>query len=692
MKKTMQTGVCYYPEHWPESRWAMDAAHMRRLGLAVVRIGEFAWSRLEPAPGDYRFDWLERAIDTLQDAGLSIVLGTPTATPPRWLVQRDPSMLACDEQGRPRGFGSRRHYCFSSRSYRDECARIVTELARRFGEHPGIFAWQTDNEYGCHDTTLSYSPAALEAFRGWCRTRYGSIGQLNDAWGNVFWSMEYSSFDQIEFPVAAVTETSPSHRLAFWRFSSAQIASFNALQVEILRELSPGRDITHNFMGYFPDFDHRLIAQDLDVAAWDNYPLGQLVRHGTAADRATFMRTGHPDSSAFHHDLYRTAGRGRMWLMEQQPGPVNWAIHNPAPLAGMVRLWGWEAFAHGAEVVSYFRWRQAPFAQEQMHTGLLLPDGTEDIGAHEVRQLGAELAHLEHFDTATRQAQVALVYDYTGDCLQRIQQPGGLTFDPLHFTMRVYTACRQLGVDVDVVGPDDELAGYSLLLLPTATESNEKLAEKLGHTDAEIVLFARTGSKTVDNTIPEGLPPGAFRSLIDMRVTRVESLPPDARLGASPGAVPNTGRNATPADDADRRDADELPGLTVIDWREWVDSSVEASHRFDDGSGIHFTAGRVHYLNGCPDQHSLTAFMEGLFDGCAIPHRHLDEGMRVRRCGEVCFAFNYGPATRSLDGAGWERFGLAPDAALLIGTRSLMPGELAAWAAPTIRKEELRAR
>jgi len=121
----MKTGVCYYPEHWPESQWASDAAHMRRLGLSVVRIGEFAWSRLESADGQLHFDWLERAIDTLHAAGLEVVLGTPTATPPRWLLERHPDMLAVDEHGRMREFGSRRHYCFSSPSYRDECARIV---------------------------------------------------------------------------------------------------------------------------------------------------------------------------------------------------------------------------------------------------------------------------------------------------------------------------------------------------------------------------------------------------------------------------------------------------------------------------------------------------------------------------------------------------------------------------------------
>ena len=193
-------GVCYYPEHWPEDLWTDDARRMREAGLSLVRIGEFAWSRLEPQDGRYDFDWLARAIDVLHEAGLSVVLGTPTATPPKWLVDKMPQMLALDAQGRPRQFGSRRHYCFSYEPYAQECERIVTALAQAFGAHAGVVAWQIDNEYGCHDTVESYSPAARLAFRRWCERKYGEIAALNRAWGNVFWSMELASFEEIALP------------------------------------------------------------------------------------------------------------------------------------------------------------------------------------------------------------------------------------------------------------------------------------------------------------------------------------------------------------------------------------------------------------------------------------------------------------------------------------------------------------
>ncbi|MEC8197579.1 MAG: beta-galactosidase, partial [Pseudomonadota bacterium] len=227
MKRTL--GTCYYPEHWPREIWREDARRMAEIGLTWVRIGEFSWSRLEPRPGELQFGWLDEAIEVLGAAGLRVVLGTPTATPPRWMLDRHPDMLAVDDQGRPRKFGSRRHYCFSHEGYKQECARIVTLMAERYGRNPHVAAWQTDNEYGCHDTTISYSDAARQAFQRWLAQRYQNIHDLNRDWGNVFWSMEYECFENIDLPNLTVTEPNPAHSLAFRRFASDQVLAFNRL-------------------------------------------------------------------------------------------------------------------------------------------------------------------------------------------------------------------------------------------------------------------------------------------------------------------------------------------------------------------------------------------------------------------------------------------------------------------------------
>ena len=299
---------------------------MAEAGLSWVRIGEFAWSNGAIFPGDLQFEWLDEVIEILGTHGLSVVLGTPTATPPKWVLEKHPDMLALDKEGRPRKFGSRRHYCFSHQGYREECVRIVTLMAERYGANPYVGAWQTDNEYACHDTTHSYSDSARTAFKGWLRAQYagggndGDINALNEAWGNVFWSMEYENFDQIDLPNLTVTQPNPSHVLDFRRFSSDQVISFNRLQTDIIKSYSDA-PIAHNFMGKTTEFDHFKVGENLDIASWDSYPLGFLEDRVIASSefKQAYARQGDPDFQAFHHDLYRSVGNGRWWVMEQQP-------------------------------------------------------------------------------------------------------------------------------------------------------------------------------------------------------------------------------------------------------------------------------------------------------------------------------------------------------------------------------------
>ena len=676
----MKTGVCYYPEHWPEERWALDAKHMREMGLQVIRIGEFAWSRLESFEGTLNFDWLERAIDTLHAEGLSVVLGTPTATPPRWMLDKHPDMLAVDTQGRIRDFGSRRHYCFSHAPYLEECKRIVTLLAERFGQHPAIIAWQTDNEYGCHETSISYSQHALAAFQTWCEDQYGSITTLNEAWGNVFWSMEYDNFHQIGLPTGTVTESNPSHQLAYWRFSSTQIQRFNKAQVDIIRRLSPGTDVLHNFMGNFVEFDHHEVSKDLDIATWDNYPLGFLTRDNTdPLDQERFARTGHPDGSAFHHDLYRGCCDGRWWVMEQQPGPVNWAPYNPSPVNGMVRLWGWEAFAHGAEVMSYFRWRQAPFAQEQTHAGLLLCDASEDIAATEVAQLNAELQTLNAFaqanslpseqpsasinDAKTVQSDIAIVFSYAGVAIQDIQPPGGEQFSALGFCQKLYSACRQWGANVDIVSPTASLTGYKLIILCTSTEDTPELLAVLraAHesSDCVVALFPGTASRSREYRMPNMLAPGALQTLIDLRVTRSESLPPHEMLTA--------------------KSADNLT-THCGQWRECIQSNIKPHAQFDDGWGFHYQQDRIHYINAIPDATGLLELFGRLFHESGIRAKNLGPYLRTQRVGNWRLAFNFGKEPVNLaDNLGLS-FDFTANTPVIIGSSILHQGEVAVWA------------
>ena len=608
MKRVL--GVCYYPEHWEEDRWAIDAAQMVEAGLKWVRIGEFAWSRLEPGPGDLHLDWLARAIDVLGEAGLQVIIGTPTATPPRWMLNKHPDMLAVEAEGNARGFGSRRHYCFSHEGYKNECRRITEILAQRFGKNPHVKAWQTDNEYGCHETTISYSAAATRAFQDWCAQTYQSMDALNRAWGNIFWSMEYDSFDQIALPNLTVTEPNPAHVLAFRRFSSNQVVRFNRVQANILRQHT-NAPLIHNYMGRVTDFDHYAVGADLDIASWDSYPIGFLSDRLEATEdhKARYLRQGDPDMQAFHHDLYRAVGKGRWWVMEQQPGPVNWAPYNPAPLPGMARLWAWEAFAHGAEAVLYFRWRQAPFAQEQMHAGLLRPDAKPTPALAEACQVASELAEWPEVGTANSRA--ALIFDYAS-CWAWEAQPQGADFDMFRLAFETYRAARKLGLSLDIVAPDTDLSGYDMVLAPGLLETPQTLENFAG----TALIGPRTGSKTTDLSIP--LPMGPNIKGLDCTVARVESLPPSARIELENGGA-------------------------FLHWFEELDGNAETTLTTKSGAAAMMRADKLHYMAGWPDAETYVDILEMITKKAEIETTRLPDGLRRRDTDTHRFWFNYAP-------------------------------------------------
>jgi beta-galactosidase len=595
--RPMELGVCYYPEQWPQDMWASDFQRMHELGLSYVRIGEFSWSSIEPSPGgQFSWGWLDAALDLALQHNMSVVLGTPTATPPKWLMDKHAGEIEpYGRDGQPRRFGSRRHYSFSSATYWNESRRIVSAMAARYGAHPAVVGWQIDNEYGCHDTVRSFDPDARRLFRAWLVQKYaGDIGALNAAWGNSFWSMLLGSFDEVELPNLTVTEANPAAWMDFYRFSSDQLNAYHTMQAEIVRAASPHRFVTTNMMGFFFQFDaFKLANHTLDFVAWDNYPLGftdtslGLGALFTDDEKARYFRTGHPDLASFHHALYRGMGmRGEaagFWVMEQQPGPVNWASHNPSPAPGMVRLWSLEAFSYGASVVSFFRWRQAQHAQEQMHSGLNRPDNRPDVAFAEVEQLATDLEGLRAFDaaaatesaalasstvaTATSLPRVALLVDFEAQWMFEIQ-PQGAEFSYVAQIYSFFAAARALALDVHILSAASVErqsaaalgAAYRMLLVPSLATVSPRLAAALAAFAGPVIVGPRTGSKTANFSIPDSLPPSAALQsvLLPFRITRVESLRPNvADRVASPLSSSSPG--------------DGCAVLSVGVWREWVE-------------------------------------------------------------------------------------------------------------------------
>ncbi|MDX1663290.1 MAG: beta-galactosidase [Candidatus Promineifilaceae bacterium] len=650
----MKFGVCYYPEHWPEARWAEDARMMREAGLEIVRIGEFAWSRMEPAAGAFDWAWLDRAVATLAGADLQVVLGTPTATPPAWLTVSNPKTRIVGRDGRRRAHGSRRHACLNSSLYRKHTVQVVEALARRYGGHPGVVGWQIDNEWGGGSSAYCYCENCARAFHRWLQERYSSLAALNEAWGTVFWSQSYARWDQIEPPGDQIDKPNPSHLLDYYRFATASVREYQSLQGDILRNLAPGHFVTTNFMGLFPDLDQFEIAEPLDFVSWDSYPTGNADRwrkmlqppgDDDAKADPFAADVGNPHITGLAHTLTRSLKQAAFWVMEQQAGSINWGRVNPGIRDGTPRLWTWHAVSHGADTVVYFRWRATRFAQEQYHSGLLHHDGRPAVGYRDLQRLKAEMDQLEQVAAGAHRAQVALLFDFE-DLWALSIQPHRHGFHYLQAFFVFYRALERMGIDVDIVSPSAIGDRYRLLLAPSLHLADETLAARLAEqvrAGAHLLLGIRSGVKTRSNLIVDAPLPGPLSELAGVTLRAWQALPDGAALplsGTLPGLEGGAAfwAEALQLDDSDPEGARALAHYTA-------ESSRHAPDEYDSAPALSqrkVGAGCVYYLGWMPSPDQAQALLAFLAERVDVePVASLPAGLVARRRGDRVILMNF---------------------------------------------------
>lgn len=644
---TPRVGVCYFPEHWPRDRWATDVEEMAEAGIEVVRMAEFSWGRLEPRRGEFDFEWLDTAVSLLDEAGIDVVLCTPTATPPKWLVDEHPEILQTEPDGTTREFGGRRHYCFNSAVYREESARIVRRMAERYADVDAVVGWQTDNEYGCHDTVRCYCDDCAAAFREWCRDRYGDVESLNETWGTAFWSQQHGSFTEID-PLGYVTaEHHPSRLLDYARFANGSVVEYNELQARILREINDEWFVTHNFMGHFGALDSFSVGSALDFSAWDSYPTGFAQYPDPNAVTDDRLRAGDPDQVSLNHDLYR--GPNGFWVMEQQPGDINWPPRCPQPGSGAMRLWAHQAAAHGANVVSYFRWRRCRQGQEQYHAGLRKHDGSPDRGYEDASRVASEFTDLGKLDEV--EAPVGLCFSYD-DLWTLDEQPHAPEFDYWGLVGAFYRALRTRGVQVDIVDVSTEadvaLDGYDAVVAPTVHLADDSLAARFEAYVAgggDVLFGPRTGYKLPGNRLQPELAPGPFADLVGGYVDQHESLPPSAETRVSY--------------------RDEEYGFRT--WAEWlVADGATVAGEYTTGAAAGRPAvlehapgdGSVTYCGVWPNSDLADGLVVDLLDRAGVAHaERFPENVRIAARDEYVWVLNFGSGEIDIDigpGASWR--------------------------------------
>lgn len=527
-------GVDYYPEHWSEDRWPVDADLMQRAGINTVRLAEFAWSRLEPSSGAFDFAWLDRAIEVLAARGIQVVLGTPTAAPPIWLIKAHPEILPVNEERQRAGFGMRRHYCPNQPAFHEATRRVVAAMAEHYARHPAVIAWQTDNELGnIANGNRCHCDACRSAFQGWLRARYGSLEELNRRWGTVFWSQEYSAWQQIPVPLRNVRSGAPgsAHNpalyLDFARFTSESWVRYQRIHIEILRAICPNHRITHNLMGLFPFVDAASLTEDLDFVSWDNYPR-------LPGSWSPFNGDWRPQRLAMAHDLMRGVKGRTFWVMEQQAGPSGWGLLSPTPLPGEIRLWTLQSAARGAEGIVYFRWRTCRFGTEQYWHGILPHDGRPGRRYEEVRRTGEDVRRLGALVQAPLPAEVGIIRSY--ETLWAFEaQPSalGLSYDDQ--IGRYYTALWRRQVPADLITEDRPWDGYRLLIAPCLFVVRDDVAARLRawvEAGGTLVLTFRSGVKDASNMVFDAPLPGPLAELAGVQVTDYTALLPED--GGSP--------------------------------------------------------------------------------------------------------------------------------------------------------------
>ncbi len=512
-------GVDYYPEHWPEERWTADARLMAEAGFNTVRLAEFAWSKMEPQEGRFDFEWLDRAIDILSLYQIKVILGTPTASAPPWLLYRHPEIFRVRQDGQRVTYGNRRGYCPNNPLYRQYADHIVAEMAGHFKGHPALLGWQIDNEFG----ERCYCPLCRLAFQAWLQRKYRSLEELNRKWGTVFWSQVYSDWQEIPLPLASGGSPNPSLALDYDRFMSDSYVDFQQCQVDLLRQTSPGSLITHNFMGFdYDQLNYFDLARNLDLVSLNHYPRSQWNMRSEVE----------PADFALSLDTMRGLKHRNFWMMEQQAGPGGWEIISVQPRPGELRLWAYQAIAHGADGILFFRWRSCRYGTEQFWHGLLDHDGTPSRRYDEARQLGHELRLLAGKIAGSQvRASTALLLSYDSRFAYQIQPNNPQFSYPAHF-QQLYQAFYRLHVPVEIASPDDDLSGYRLVVAPSLHLLDEPAAQRLQEFvrgGGTLVVTQRSGVKDAANLVVDQRLPGYLRSLMGVEVDEYDSLAPGMR-------------------------------------------------------------------------------------------------------------------------------------------------------------------
>ncbi len=515
----MYFGVDYYPEQWDASMLEDDLRNIVELGSNTIRIGEFAWHRMEKSEGTYDFSFFDNVIAKAKAAGLYVIFGTPTATLPAWLAKAHPEVLSEFDNGRKRSFGGRRNYCFNSPKYNEYSQKIVTALVTHYKDEDAIIAWQLDNEFGHEDSDICYCDCCKTAFQQYLAKLYNNdIDKLNDTYGTAFWSQEYNTFDEIPLPLPTITTHNPSLRMDWERFRSKSVVDYAKMQYDLIKMIIPNATVMHDFSGggMGKHFDLSDVAQNLDVVAYNNYPVwgGQ-------------KEPIKPHEIAFNLCYMRGLKQQHFWITEGIMGAQGHDVTGFSPRPNQAKMWSYQGIAHGCNSMMFFRYRGAIKGAEQFCYGVLDADNVKRRKFHEVQSF---FIHMKAFDdviNAPINNDVCFIYDYDSMASFRIQRQS-ILLDYEAELKKLYKPLHDKNIHADVLSSKEDFAKYKLVIIPIMivwTKEFQDRVKAYAEQGGTVIFTYRTAVKDIHNNLTLNLLlPNNYTDLIGGYVVETESL------------------------------------------------------------------------------------------------------------------------------------------------------------------------
>lgn len=624
--KKMMYGGDYNPEQWPEEVWQDDMRLLKEAHIDTLTLNVFSWAALQPSEEEYNFTKLDKIMELVRENGFQVVLATSTGAHPAWMAKKYPDILRVEFDGRKRKFGGRHNSCPNSPTYRKYSVRLAKKLAERYQNYDNIVAWHISNEYGGE----CYCENCEKAFRVWLKKKYKTLDAVNEAWNTTFWGHMFYDWDEIVLPDLRSEHFEYDRSqfqgitLDYKRFNSESILECYQMEYEAVKSVTPDIPVTTNLMGFFKMLDYKMWAKYMDFISWDNYPANE----------------DSPAMIAMNHDLMRGIKGGEPFvLMEQTPSVTNWLPYNALKRPGVMRLWSYQAVAHGSDSVMFFQMRRSVGACEKLHGAVIDHVGTNETRVYrEVRALGEELDRIGDLTLGAKaEAKAALYFDWDNWWAVECSAGPSCELKYKDEILNYYEALHSRNIPVDLVGPEDELDGYQLLIAPVLYMTKEGYDEKIRQFVKDGGTFVTTffsGYADESDRIILGGYPGKLRDIAGIWVEEEDALPSGTENSFTYKEVNYPARLLC---DLSHPEGAEV--LSVYDSDFYAGMPVLTVNQFGKG--------KAYYVATRSNQAFYETFLKDLCEEAEImpvaePQKNLEATERVNENGRFLFLLNHG--------------------------------------------------